>query len=267
MSLESLSPIQLDALRTRLQGGEPFLELARSFIQTAAQETSDEGGFREFFRNAMTAIATENASEVDELAGSPIEKIFLNSLLLSFVKNDGLGLLVHRTFADAPKEIAEFRATLKNWQEFVAWFREKKPANSIEEFLDRVCAQGGMDQKERDSYIYFIFRYTYVPMDGSFHMTLQPRFPNLKIEGKSIRPDILFWIPSRPDIKVVVECDGFQFHSDKKTFECDRKRDRALKALGYDVFRFSGSEIHKNPVEAPFELAQYLWRRAEKSAS
>ena len=68
---------------------------------------------------------------------------------------------------------------------------------------------------------------------------------------------------SKPEVKVIVECDGFQYHSDKERFKTDRQRDRALKALGYDVWRFSGSEIYNDPINAPFELAKYLWDRAE----
>jgi very-short-patch-repair endonuclease len=51
-------------------------------------------------------------------------------------------------------------------------------------------------------------------------------------------------------------------HSDKDRFKADRQRDRALKALGYDVFRFSGSEIYADPINAPYELAPYLWQRS-----
>ena len=38
-----------------------------------------------------------------------------------------------------------------------------------------------------------------------------------------------------------------------------RKRDRALKAKGYEVLRYSGGEIHTDPVAAATDLAEYLW--------
>ena len=70
---------------------------------------------------------------------------------------------------------------------------------------------------------------------------------------------MLIWVPSDESVRVIVECDGFQFHSDKVAFIQDRKRDRALKAQGYQVLRYSGSEIHADPVAASVDLAEYLW--------
>jgi hypothetical protein len=133
----------------------------------------------------------------------------------------------------------------------------------MEKFLNHVLKQRGISQEEHDHIInYMIPRYYFFPMNTTYHMTLQPRFPDIKIDGKKIRPDIYFWIPSRPDINVIVECDGFHYHSDKVKFKADRQRDRALKALDYDVLRFSGSEIYADPVNTPYELATYLWRRS-----
>lgn len=43
--------------------------------------------------------------------------------------------------------------------------------------------------------------------------------------------------------KIVVECDGAEFHTDK---EKDRQRDLYLEALGYLVLRFTGSQINRS---------------------
>jgi len=42
---------------------------------------------------------------------------------------------------------------------------------------------------------------------------------------------------------VVVECDGFAYHSGRKEYRQDRRRDRALAARGYVVLRFTWEEI------------------------
>lgn len=43
---------------------------------------------------------------------------------------------------------------------------------------------------------------------------------------------------------MVVECDGHDFHDrSKEQARADRQRDRWLQSLGYQVFRFTGSEI------------------------
>lgn len=41
----------------------------------------------------------------------------------------------------------------------------------------------------------------------------------------------------------VVECDGFAYHSGRKEYRQDRRRDRALAARGYVVLRFTWEEI------------------------
>jgi len=53
-----------------------------------------------------------------------------------------------------------------------------------------------------------------------------------------------------PELKLVVEIDGYKFHGEKGSFISDRQRDRALVAAGYNVARYSGSEIYKDPYAA-----------------
>lgn len=261
-------PESLEDLRRHLLGGKPFVDLATYFIDRAVTEVGgDDPQFKDYYKNALQAVTEESAAEIAKCAGSPIEKTFLNSLLLTFIKNDGLGLLIHPTFKDTEAEIEQFRHLLNRWREFWEWFLANKPANSATEYLDQEMAGGKMDGDERKHYDRFIFRYGYIPLDDSYHMTLQPRFPNIKIEGKEIRPDMYFWIPTRPEIKIIVECDGFAYHSDKNKFKSDRQRDRALKSQGYDVLRFSGSEIFGDPINVPHELATYLWDRAKSTTT
>ena len=57
---------------------------------------------------------------------------------------------------------------------------------------------------------------------------------------------------------MVVECDSFQYHSDKVSFTRDRRRDRVFKRNGYEVVRYSGPEIHRDPIGASSELYDYL---------
>lgn len=48
--------------------------------------------------------------------------------------------------------------------------------------------------------------------------------------------------------KLVVECDGHEYHErTKEQAAKDRSRDRRLTSLGFDVFRFTGSELWRDP--------------------
>lgn len=49
---------------------------------------------------------------------------------------------------------------------------------------------------------------------------------------------------------IAIECDGHDFHEKtKQQASCDKKRDRMLTARGLQVARFTGSEIHDNPLK------------------
>jgi very-short-patch-repair endonuclease len=57
------------------------------------------------------------------------------------------------------------------------------------------------------------------------------------------------------DYRVVVECDGHDFHErTKEQAKRDKRRDRDLQKLGYEVFRFTGSELRGNPRAAAYDV-------------
>lgn len=59
--------------------------------------------------------------------------------------------------------------------------------------------------------------------------------------------------------KIVVECDGYEFHEKtKQQVNKDKKRERDLQKLGYQVIRFSGSEIFNNSEECVEELLEIM---------
>ena len=76
----------------------------------------------------------------------------------------------------------------------------------------------------------------------------------MRIEGKTIRSEMLLWILARPGTRIIVECDGLS----KLAFIDDRKRDRASLARSYQTMRFSGTEICNDPAFTNQELMQYL---------
>lgn len=60
-------------------------------------------------------------------------------------------------------------------------------------------------------------------------------------------------------VRVVVECDGHEFHErTKEQAERDRRRDRELQILGYRVLRFTGREIWRDALACSFSVAKFL---------
>lgn len=54
---------------------------------------------------------------------------------------------------------------------------------------------------------------------------------------------------------IVVECDGHDFHErTKDQAQHDKARDRVFTAAGYRTLRFTGSEIHRNPIKCAVEV-------------
>lgn len=67
------------------------------------------------------------------------------------------------------------------------------------------------------------------------------------------------------DVGVVVECDGHEFHQKtKKQVEYDNEREYEIKKCGYDILRFSGSQIYNNPFKCANDIFDYLLMKEKK---
>ena len=58
--------------------------------------------------------------------------------------------------------------------------------------------------------------------------------------------------------KLIVELDGFRFHSDQFSFERDRARDAELSRHGYRVLRFTYRQVTKQPTQVAETVAELL---------
>lgn len=261
-----LEPAELNLLKDMLRDDRGFLRLLTQFInRTVEDRAPGDSDVKRVYRNAMVTIAHESARQIAAATQSSLERTFIRSLFLNFLRGDGLGLVAHPTGYNAPAEIAEFRKTLAHFGEIKARFRENRSSTDFSSFLDQEATNGTITWDERRSLTPFVAKYYYGPRDARFHVTMQARFPDVTVGGRPVRADMYFWIPKYPEINVIVECDGFPFHSSEQKFTSDRQRDRAFKAEGYDVLRFSGSEIDNDPIGTADELATYLGQCADAS--
>ena len=89
-----------------------------------------------------------------------------------------------------------------------------------------------------------------------FGAVLVPQF-----QVEQYRADFLIIWRADPqvEIRMLIECDGHDFHErTKEQAASDKRRDRALQTVGYPVLRFTGSEIHKDPVGRAREVINAL---------
>jgi very-short-patch-repair endonuclease len=76
---------------------------------------------------------------------------------------------------------------------------------------------------------------------------------NAPLHGYEV--DLLWW-----QQRLVVEVDGYRFHSTRAAFERDRRKDADLQAAGYRVLRFTWRQITKESDAVIARLAQALSR-------
>lgn len=61
---------------------------------------------------------------------------------------------------------------------------------------------------------------------------------------------------------VLVECDGHDFHErTREQARRDKRRDRELQKLGFPVFRYTGSDVWRDPLGAALEVVDEAIRR------
>jgi very-short-patch-repair endonuclease len=80
--------------------------------------------------------------------------------------------------------------------------------------------------------------------------------PNARVrlaDGTTLKVDLLF-----VEAKLVVEIDGFSFHSGREAFENDRERDRQLTRAGYKVVRFTWRDLTERLDHVISEIAFHL---------
>jgi very-short-patch-repair endonuclease len=63
-----------------------------------------------------------------------------------------------------------------------------------------------------------------------------------------------------PDQRVVVEIDGFTYHSSPASLEADHRRNSDLDAAGFHVFRFTWRKIQKEPMDVVGRVCRAIGR-------
>ncbi len=67
-----------------------------------------------------------------------------------------------------------------------------------------------------------------------------------------------------PEERLIVEVDGYPYHSDRAAFERDHRRDIVHRNAGYDVLRFTGRQLEEEPFLIAAAIARALDRRTRR---
>jgi very-short-patch-repair endonuclease len=86
------------------------------------------------------------------------------------------------------------------------------------------------------------------------HLLRRPHFNAwLEVDGHRYRVDCLW-----PDVRLIVELDGWDGHSTRSAFHEDRARDRRLQAAGYSITRIAWSQLDTEPAAIAADLRSLL---------
>lgn len=85
-------------------------------------------------------------------------------------------------------------------------------------------------------------------------------------KGIGLRPQ--YWIIARgshyrldfavPRLRIGIEIDGFDSHSDTDDIAADRKRQRDLEFGGWTIIRFGGQEVYDDPAYCAAEALKII---------
>jgi very-short-patch-repair endonuclease/predicted transcriptional regulator of viral defense system len=93
----------------------------------------------------------------------------------------------------------------------------------------------------------------FAPFLRRHHLRL-PRFNDwIFINGKRYCVDC-HW----PDLRLIIELDGWEGHSTRSAFQDDRARDRALHAAGYSVIHLTWNQLRDEPESIAADLRALL---------
>ena len=75
--------------------------------------------------------------------------------------------------------------------------------------------------------------------------------PEVNVKVGRYKPDFLW-----RDARLIVEVDGYRYHSDRSSFREDRARDRYFQGRGFKVLRFADEELEGGPAAVAESVAQ-----------
>ena len=237
----------------------------RFVAEGATLHAKGDEQLREFLEMWMHTNCDSALDRIIAHSESPLERVFLAALMLGFTKWEPLGLQWTPKFdTDAPAMLDGYRSDHADMLATLAAYEaETGRKDGLMRMMRDVTADDGTLGADA-TIMRHVLEEFFETWDG-MHLTIQPKFTNIRVDGRSIRCDALVWIPADPTFKVVLECDGYEYHSDRPRFTTDRRRDRVLAAHGYKVMRFSGAEVFENPIAAATEAYDFLQsqRRAD----
>ena len=169
------------------------------------------------------------------------------------------------------RDASEFRSLPERAQEI--WFQYCDVAIKNKQLYDLIFIHiKGLDYSECKSPIEVIFNFAFdliIFSQGYMGMCLFPQY-KVTYGRKRYYLDFVFLASDiedifdieNPNFKLAIECDGHNFHEKtKEQVISDNNKDYAVQMLGFDILRFSGSQIYKEPFQCAEKTLKYIFKQ------
>jgi len=135
----------------------------------------------------------------------------------------------------------EYLAFLKNQHEQLMNIRDNSQDETGQQDFEDLCHASEVLFRASHAHLMYYHRFG---LYNKYHFILHPQFQSFKRRNRSIQPDLLIWVPSKPTLKIIVDCNGYESNSHNTFLKSlkDRARDRFLQRKGYQVLRFARAE-------------------------
>ncbi len=239
-----------------------------SFCEHAIRELATSNTLGDDFLVYFTEVVRQRSADagaiIHRYSESPIERVFLTSLVLLFLKSDPLAFRFTPPCGDAPRQIRDAKKDHLRVLEWVKAFKSNPPGTDFAAWLDELEKAADLPIPNRED-LKTEAILALVGFFKAYHFTPQAGFPPASPSGRRSRVDLLVWYPEHPGPGLIVECDGYAFHYTKAAFLSDRQRDRRLLRQGYQVVRYAGTEIANRPAETASDLYDHLVQSADRT--
>jgi hypothetical protein len=233
------------------------VSLDRSLARRAG-ESMIEAAFSVTSSSLAKLVFHKSLDTVFDNAESPLEIQFFTSLLIHSLPRHYMGFWVEvcHPSSGCREQVEDYaKSALPVAEQYFRWKATNPEPGEFKNYLIRSGVPAS-EAKGLETLAEFEFDF------GLYYrprIMLQPRFPEIRVEGRSLRADALVYIPGNPNARIIVECDGWVYHRDKQSFRRDRARDRAFTDSGYIVRRYAGAEIHESVFDASYDLVEYIY--------
>ena len=103
----------------------------------------------------------------------------------------------------------------------------------------------------------FLMEWRLLRVDERYGLKIRPQGA-LTVNGTTYKIDFVVETPNG-EMKLAIELDGHDFHEKTKEQAArDRQRERTIVKQGYTIFRFTGSEVFRNPRKCVEEVIEMI---------